>query len=150
VISKKKSGKSIRRFLVDTNLFIAAIKNPKNETTTLRLLLELIDNTTIVLIGNEFLIMEMEKYAQIFESKRGKEMLQKLIDRTEVVDVEGKFLRLCKPYFPEDELIDIYHAATCLQTGAILITNDRHFDKISKEKLIEVWSISKAIEEFEI
>jgi len=83
--------------LVDTNLFIAAIKNPKKETASLRLLLE-----------------------------------------------------LCKPYFPEEELIDIYHAATCLQEGAVVITNDRHFDKINDEKIIEVWSISKAIDEFEI
>lgn len=30
--------------------------------------------------------------------------------------------------------------------NSILITNDRHFDKISKNKVIEVWSISKAIE----
>jgi AbrB family looped-hinge helix DNA binding protein len=44
----------------------------------------------------------------------------------------------------------IYHAATCLQEGAILITNDRHFDRIRNEKIIEVWGISKAIEEFGI
>ncbi|VVB93252.1 Uncharacterised protein [uncultured archaeon] len=72
---KKKSGKSIRRFLVNENLFIAAIKNPKKETASLRLLLKLIDNTAFVLIGNEFLVMEMEKYAQVFESKRRKEIL---------------------------------------------------------------------------
>lgn len=147
---KKKSGKNIRPFLVDTNLFIAAIKNPKKETASLRLLLELIDDKSIVLIGNEFLIMEMEKYAQVFESKRGKEILKKLIGKTEVVDVDETFLRLCKSYFPEDELIDIYHAATCLQKGAVLITNDRHFDKVNDKKIIEVWSISRAIEEFEI
>jgi predicted nucleic acid-binding protein len=150
VTSRKKSGKSIRRFLVDTNLFIAAIKNPKRETASLRLLMELIDNATIVLIGNEFLIMEMEKYAQVFESKRGKEILRKLIDKTEVMDVDEKFLRLCKSYFTENQLIDIYHAATCLQEGAVLITNDRHFDRIRNEKIIEVWSINKAIEEFGI
>ncbi|HLB70135.1 MAG TPA: PIN domain-containing protein [Candidatus Methanoperedens sp.] len=148
--SKKKSGKSTRRFLVDTNLFIATIKNPKKETTSLRLLLDMIDDTTIALIGNEFLIMEMEKYAKVFESMRGKEILQKLMDKMEVADVDEKFLRICKLYFPEDELIDIYHAATCLQEGAILITNDRHFDKIKDEKIIEVWSISEAIEKFEI
>ncbi|MGB8217015.1 MAG: PIN domain-containing protein [Candidatus Methanoperedens sp.] len=136
--------------MVDTNLFIAAIKNPKKETFSLKLLLELVDDATIVLIGNEFLIMEMEKYAQVFESKRGKEILHKLIDKTELVDVDEKFLRLCKSYFPKDELIDIYHAATCLQEGAVLITNDRHFDRINDEKIIEVWSISKAIEFFEI
>lgn len=102
--SKKKSERSIRLFLVDTNLFIASIKNPKKETTSLKLLLELINDTTIVLIGNEFLIMEMEKYAQVFETERGKEVLQKLIDKTEVMEVNEKFLRICKSYFPEDEL----------------------------------------------
>ena len=136
--------------MVDTNLFVAAIKNPRKETTSLRLLLHLINDTAIALIGNEFLIMEMEKYAKVFESIRGKEILRKLIDKTEVVDVDEKYLRLCKSYFPEDELIDIYHAATCLQTDAILITNDRHFDKINDEKIIEVWNISKAIKEFGI
>ncbi len=112
--------------------------------------MELTDDATIVLIGNEFLIMEMEKYAQVFESKRGKEILRKLMDKTEVMDVDEKFLHLCKSYFPEHQLIDIYHAATCLQEGAVLITNDRHFDRINAEKIIEVWSISKAIEEFGI
>jgi predicted nucleic acid-binding protein len=136
--------------LVDTNLFISAIKNPKRETTSLRLLLEIIDNTTIVLIGNEFLIMEMEKYVQVFESKHGKEILQKLIDKTELVDVDETFLHLCKSYLPKNELIDIYHAATCLQEDAILITNDKHFDKIKDNKIIEVWSISKAIKELGI
>ena len=133
--------------MVDTNLFIAAIKNPKKETNSLRLLLELIDDTSIALVGNDFLIMEMEKYAQAFESKRGNEILQKLIAKTEVINVKEKFLYLCKSYFPEEELIDIYHAATCLQGDAVLITNDRHFDKINDEKIIEVWSISRAIEE---
>ncbi len=135
---KKKSGKNIRQFLIDTNLFIAAVKNPKKETNSLRLLLELIDDASITLIGNEFLVMEMEKYAQIFESKHGNEILQKLTDNTELIDVNEKFLRLCKSYFPEDELIDIYHAATCLQESAVLITNDRNFDKINNEKIIEV------------
>jgi len=112
--------------------------------------MELTDNATIVLIGNEFLTMEMEKYAQVFESKRGKEILRKLIDKTEAMDVDEKFLRLCKSYFTENQLIDIYHAATCLQEGAILITNDRHFNRIRNENIIEVWSISKAIGEFGI
>ena len=113
--SKKKSEKSTHLFLVDTNLFIASIKNPKKETTSLKLLLELIEDAAIELIGNEFLIMEMEKYSHIFESERGKEILQKLIDKTKVIDVNERFLRICKSYFPKDELIDVYHAATCLQ-----------------------------------
>ncbi|KPQ41414.1 MAG: hypothetical protein MPEBLZ_04055 [Candidatus Methanoperedens nitroreducens] len=49
-------------------------------------------------------------------------------------------------YFPKNEIVDIVHAATCLQENSILITNDKHFDKISQNKIIEVWSISEAIE----
>jgi hypothetical protein len=37
-------------------------------------------------------------------------------------------------------------AAACLQEGAVLITNDRHFDRIKKDEVIEVWGISDAIE----
>ncbi|MDF1534211.1 MAG: PIN domain-containing protein [Methanosarcinaceae archaeon] len=134
--------------MVDTNLFIAVIKNPRKDTTSLKLLLALIDDTDIALIGNEFLIMEMEKYTQVFESARGREIVQKLIDKIRIIDVNEKFLRLCKSYFPEDELIDMYHAATCIQADSILITNDRHFDKINDDKIIEVWSINKTIVEF--
>lgn len=145
---RKRSEKNIRQFLVDTNLFIAAIKNPGKDTTSLKLLLALIDDTDIALIGNEFLIMELEKYSQVFGSERGSEILYKLIDKMRVIDVDEKFLRFCKSYFPEDELIDMYHAATCIQADDILITNDRHFDKINDEKIIEIWCISKAIVEF--
>jgi predicted nucleic acid-binding protein len=43
-------------------------------------------------------------------------------------------------------VVDIVHAATCLQEKSIMITNDKHFDKISEERVIEVWSTSTAIE----
>jgi len=85
--------------LVDTNLFIAAVKNPKKETKSLRLLLELINDTNVILIGNEFLIMEMEKYAKVFESDRGKEILHKLIDKMKVVDVDEKFFASLQTVF---------------------------------------------------
>ncbi|MDD2251669.1 MAG: hypothetical protein PHQ10_01720 [Dehalococcoidales bacterium] len=48
-------------------------------------------------------------------------------------------------FFPESELSDIVHAATCLYTDAILITNDAHFNKIKQAEIIEVWSNTKAI-----
>lgn len=51
----------------------------------------------------------------------------------------------CAQFFPESELSDIVHAATCLYTGTILITNDNHFNKIRRAGLIEVWSNTKAI-----
>jgi predicted nucleic acid-binding protein len=52
----------------------------------------------------------------------------------------------CKQYFPKNEMADAVHAATCLQSNAVLISNDKHFDKIRKLKIIEVWKISEAIE----
>ena len=38
-------------------------------------------------------------------------------------------------------------ASTCLKAEAVMITNDKHFDKIKKAGLIRVWSISEAIRE---
>ena len=41
--------------------------------------------------------------------------------------------------------MDVVHAATCLYLDAVLITNDKHFDRIKVNGLIEVWSNTKAI-----
>jgi predicted nucleic acid-binding protein len=41
----------------------------------------------------------------------------------------------------------VLHAATCLQTESILITNDHHFDRMRDQGIIKVWSIRKAIQE---
>lgn len=46
---------------------------------------------------------------------------------------------------PKEEAADMVHAATCLQAGAVLITNDGDFEKIRDEQIIKVWSISDAI-----
>ncbi len=51
----------------------------------------------------------------------------------------------CAAFFPESELSDIVHAATCHYADAILISNDSHFNKIKKAELIEVWSNTEAI-----
>jgi hypothetical protein len=51
----------------------------------------------------------------------------------------------CGAFFPESEMSDIVHAAACLYADAVLITNDRHFDKIKKAGIFEVWSNAKAI-----
>ncbi|MDD2755371.1 MAG: hypothetical protein PHS80_07555 [Methanothrix sp.] len=85
------------RFLLDTNVFIAAAKRGWTRTTDL--VLRLVDGG-VDLIANEALIGEYRKYA-------------------------------C-------ELGD-YSA------GGILISNDRHFDKIKEARIIEVWTISEAI-----
>lgn len=62
-----------------------------------------------------------------------------------VIQVTEEMIRSCKPYLPEKEAADMVHAAVCLQTGALLITNDSDFNVIRDEGIIEVWSISDAI-----
>ena len=37
------------------------------------------------------------------------------------------------------------HAATCLQADAIIVTNDKHFNKMKEAEVITIWSISEAL-----
>ena len=41
----------------------------------------------------------------------------------------------------------LYHAAICPKTNAVLITNDKDFNKIAERGIINVWSITKAVKE---
>jgi len=50
-----------------------------------------------------------------------------------------------KTFFSEEEYADLYHAATCLKANAILITNDKDFNRIAKTSIIKMWSITRAI-----
>lgn len=70
-----------------------------------------------------------------------------LLSKMELIDVSKNYRKVCKKYVKPPDKADILHAATCLQTGAVLITNDRHFDKIRDEGIIEVWNVSKAIKQ---
>jgi len=49
--------------LLDSNVFIAAIKNPRKQTTTLRLLVKIVENPDITLVADEPLLDEMLRYA---------------------------------------------------------------------------------------
>jgi predicted nucleic acid-binding protein len=52
---------------------------------------------------------------------------------------------MCLPLFPEGQYADVLHAATSMSARAVLISNDRHFEKIRNAGLIEVWTISEAM-----
>ena len=143
----RRSGQGTRVFLLDNNVFVAAIKRSGGETATLSLLLSLIQDRGIRLVGNEFLLEEMARYAEVFESEMASSLLYALITKMEVVDVQGKYITICRSYMDTDDLADIVHAATCLQTDAILITNDHHFDPVRDEGIVDVWSIAEAIRE---
>jgi len=143
----RRSGQGTRVFLLDNNVFVAAIKRSGGETATLSLLLRLIQDRGIRLVGNEFLLEEMARYAEVFESEMASSLLYALITKMEGVDVQGKYITICRSYMDTDDLADIVHAATCLQTDAILITNDHHFDPVRDEGIVDVWSIAEAIRE---
>ncbi len=126
--------------MIDTNVFIAAVKRGWTDTT--ELLLHLLSNRGYQLIANDVLLAEYRKYA---EKLNAIDFYEFLVKRVEVVNPEPDDVRRVLPYFPKSQAADAVHAATCLVTGAILITNDRHFERISKAGLIEVWSITTAI-----
>jgi predicted nucleic acid-binding protein len=136
----------MQRFLLDANVFVAAIKNPEKKAGALDLILELISNEEIRLIGNDLLLMEFERYSDKFRSKTASQLIKRIKDKMKSVDVDKNNIKTASKYFAKENIVDTVHAATCLQEKSILITNDKHFDKISKNKIIEVWSISEAIE----
>jgi predicted nucleic acid-binding protein len=141
----KKSKPAIQTFLLDTNAFIAAIKDPTRQTDTLRLLLELIKEPSIRLVGNDLLAEEMLRYAELLKSETVALLVSALLSKMELVTISRNHRKICKTYIKTPDKADVLHAATCLQTGAVLITNDKHFDRIKKEGLIEVWNVSEAI-----
>jgi len=138
----KKSDKRTQRFLLDTNVFVSALKTPGK---TLELFIELLGKKYDI-VGNFYLLDEYLRYSREMPSDVARFLLAELCAKMRVVDVASRFIRICHPYFPPKEAIDVVLAATCLQEGALLITNDKHFDRIRKEGIIEVWSISEAIE----
>jgi predicted nucleic acid-binding protein len=139
------SAKPTRTYLLDTNVFVAAIKNPRKETETLRFLLDLIGRDDVELVGNEYWVEEMVRYAEEFHSQTAAWLASLLMSRTRLVHVEDNYVRVCLRYMGTPDPADVLHAATCLQERAILISNDKHFNRVRDQGVIEVWKISQAI-----
>jgi predicted nucleic acid-binding protein len=133
--------------LLDTNVFIAAIKDPKKETKTLQLILEMIEREDVYLVGDEFLAEEMVRYAEEFKSETASWILSALLEKMELIEAGENFIKICMNYIKTPNKADIIHAAVCLKIDAILITNDTHFNKIRDEGIIKVWGISRGIKE---
>lgn len=137
----KKSNEHIQKFLLDTNVFISAFKVPGK---TLDLLVEFLGKKYDV-IGNVYLLDEYLRYSKEMPSDVARFLLAALCAKMRVVDVAQRFIKICRPYFPPKETVDVVLAATCLQEGAVVITNDKHFNRIKEGGIIEVWSIPDAI-----
>jgi len=141
-----RRSKSVTRiFLLDTNVFISAIKDPRRQTGTLRLILHIIGEPSIGLVGDDLLVEELARYAELLRSETAATLLHALIAKMEIVDVQENLLKICKSYIETPDKADILHAATCLQTNAVLISNDHHFNRIRYEGIIKVWSTTEAI-----
>lgn len=143
----KNSKKDTLIFLLDTNVFIAAIKAPKKHTKTLQLILVMIEDEDIHLVGDEFLVEEYIRYAEEFKSETASAILGALLDKMEIVEVGKNHIKICKNYIRTPNLADIIHTAACLKSDAIMITNDKHFNRIKDEGIIKVWSVSEAIKQ---
>jgi predicted nucleic acid-binding protein len=87
----------------------------------------------------------MIRYTEVYPSETAISLLDAIASKTNFIDVETKYLKICRNYIGTDDLSDLYHAAACLQTGSILISDDHHFDKIRDEGILNVWSTKTAI-----
>jgi predicted nucleic acid-binding protein len=134
-----------RLVLLDANLFVAAIKNPSRETDTYRLLVHLIEREDIRLVGNVLLAQEYLRYAEVFPSPTAAALAAALAEKMEIVRIENRFVLACSPHFPRAKRADCVHAATCLQTGAILVSNDKDFDSVATAGLVRRWTTADAI-----
>lgn len=123
-------------------MVIAAVKSGWTRSTNLLMTLLLSEADIFV---NDELLLEYEKYIHRVLGLYNLYLL--LQNRTLLVDPSQKSLETCRSFFPESQYADVVHAATCLETGATLITNDAHFKKIQEAGLIEVWNITRAIRE---
>ena len=124
---------------------MAAIINPTKTTGTLKLILHLITDKNIQLVGDQYLIEEMIRYAETYPSETAATLLQAIASKITFIPVEQKYLKICRQYIATDDLSDIYHAAACLQSGSALITDDHHFNKIRDEGIIDVYNTQTAI-----
>jgi predicted nucleic acid-binding protein len=143
-----------RRFMVDTNLFIAAFKS--GYTATTRLLLRLLLDPDVELVVDNILLEEYKNWFHRLSSRlpnirEQAETLYRLLEaKVTVVTPRKEDIEIVKPYMPETELADVYHAAACLRSKAILITNDKDFDNLKNHAIIEIWSITEAIRKLKV
>ncbi len=105
----------------------------------------MITSTDIHLVGDLYLVEEMIRYAEEYQSETAATLLQALASKINIIQVEPRYTKICKQYITTDDLSDILHAAACLQSDSTLITDDHHFNNIRDEGIIKVQSTKNAI-----
>lgn len=117
---------------------------------SLSLLVRLITDDGLELFGNRWLLDEYTRLAEELGSVTSSIILGALAGKTRVLEIGNEAVGRCRPFLPEGEAADVKHAATSLQADAVLITNDRDFDRIKVAGIIEVWGISEAIRKLSV
>lgn len=140
------SGKPTRAFAVDSNVYVAAITQPSPAKPSFRLLISLTRMEDARLVTTALIIDEMVRYSMLLRSQTARSLLSALLARSEVIEVEERFVEACGSLMAEAGPADILLAATALKTGAVVISNDRHFRKLKESNIVQVWSIAEAID----
>jgi len=130
--------------LLDANVFVSAIKPVPRVTDSLRFLVHLLD-AGVRLVGNEILAEEYLRYARLLPSPTAAALAASILESMEIIHVEERFVRACAPYFGAKSAKDCVHAATCLQLGATLVSNDHDFDPIERAGVIRRATTGEAI-----
>ncbi len=133
--------------LLDANVFVSAIKSLPRVTGSFRLIVRLID-LGVRLVGNEVLAEEYLRYAQSLPSPTASALAASILGSMEIIHVEDRFVRACAAYFGAGSAKDCVHAATCLQLGAALVSNDHDFDSIGRAGVIRRMTVSEAIRQW--
>jgi predicted nucleic acid-binding protein len=133
--------------LLDTNVFVSAIKPVPRVTDSLRLIVHLLD-AGVRLVGSEILAEEYLRYAQLLPSPTAAALAASILGPMEIIRVEERFVLACAPYFDERNTKDCVHAATCLQLGATVVSNDHDFDAIERAGVVRRLTISEAVRQW--
>src|SRR3989475_5925031 len=133
--------------LLDTNVFVSAIKSVPRVTDSLRLIVHLLA-ADVRLVGNELLAKECLRYAQLLPSPTATALAASILGTLEIIRVEERFVLACAPYFGGRKPKDCVHAATSLQLGAILVSNDHDFDAVDRAGVVRRMTISEAVRQW--
>ena len=133
--------------LLDTSVFVSAIKSLPRVTHSFRLIVYLLD-AEARFVGNEILAEEYLRYAQLLPSPTAASLAASILGSMEMIHVEDRFVRACAPHFGARSAKDCVHAATCLQLGATLVSNDHDFDSIGRAGVIGRMTVSEAIRQW--
>ena len=130
--------------LLDTNVLVSAVQSVPRVTDSLRLIVHFLA-ADVRLVGNELLAEEYLRYAQLLPSPTATAVAASILGTLEIIRVEERFVLACTPYFGGRKRKDCVHAATCLQRGATLVSNDHDFDAVDRAGVIRRMTIGEAV-----